>query len=170
MSESSVSFRDDVLAELGEDRLAEIAVLAGTDLAGARDLVGGSVAELSGELRQAAAEPASADEVKAAVDEVASQEPPLQGVATFGGLAAGGLMAGVLAKLARPAADAVARRTGLPPTTVARAVDLLVPVVLAVLTKRAATKRTGGLGDLLGGGKQERPGPAAHGAGPGFRP
>ncbi|KAA6217766.1 DUF937 domain-containing protein [Streptomyces filamentosus] len=153
MSESSDSFQDEVLAELGEDRLAEIATLAGTDTAGARALVNGSVSELSGELRQAAAEPAGADEVKAAVDEVASGEPPLQGVASFGGLAAGGLMAGVLAKLARPAAHAVAKRTGLPPATVNRAVDLLVPVVLAVLTKRAATKKGGGLGDLLDGGK-----------------
>ncbi|MFD8013132.1 DUF937 domain-containing protein [Streptomyces sp. NPDC058955] len=155
MSESSHSFQDEVLTELGEDRLAEIAALAGTDTAGARALVDGSVTELSGELRQAAAEPGSADEVKAAVDEVASEEPPLQGVASFGGLAAGGLMAGVLAKLARPAANAVAKRTGLPPATVNRAVDLLVPVVLAVLTRRAtAGKGGGGLGDLLGGGKK----------------
>ncbi|MFI8421411.1 DUF937 domain-containing protein [Streptomyces sp. NPDC085479] len=156
MSESSHSFQDEVLAELGEDRLAEIAALAGTDTAGARALVDGSVTELSGELRQAAAEPASADEVKAAVDEVTSEQPPLQGVASFGGLAAGGLLAGVLAKLAKPAANAVARRTGLPPATVNRAIDLLVPVVLAVLTRRATAKKGagGGLGDLLGGGKK----------------
>ncbi|GGY30255.1 DUF937 domain-containing protein [Streptomyces omiyaensis] len=158
MTESSDSFQDEVLAELGEDRLAEIATLAGTDAAGARALVGGSVAELSGELRRAAAEPAGADEVKAAVDEVVSAEPPLQGVAAFGGLAAGGLMAGVLARLAKPAAHAVAKRTGLPPATADRAVDLLVPVVLAVLTRRATARKAGGggggLGDLLGGGKR----------------
>ncbi|MFI8320907.1 DUF937 domain-containing protein [Streptomyces sp. NPDC085529] len=154
MSERSDSFRDEVLAELGEDRLAEIAALAGTDTAGARALVDGSVAELSGSLRQAAAEPGSAADVKAAVDEAASAAPPLQGVAAFGGLAAGGLPAGVLGRLAKPAASAVARRTGLPPATVNRAVDLLVPVVLAVLTRRAAAKKGGGLGDLLGGGKK----------------
>ncbi|MER5736224.1 DUF937 domain-containing protein [Streptomyces sp. NPDC002262] len=157
MSESSDSFQDDVLAELGEDRLAEIAALAGTDATGARSLVGDSVAELSGGLRQAAAEPGSADEVRAAVDEATAADPPLQGVAAFGGLAAGGLMAGVLAKLAKPAANAVAKRTGIPPATVNRAVDLLLPVVLAVLTKRAAGKagkRDGGLGDLLGGGRK----------------
>ncbi|MFE1347989.1 DUF937 domain-containing protein [Streptomyces sp. NPDC058757] len=157
MSESSDSFQDDVLAELGEDRLAEIAALAGTDATGARSLVGDSVAELSGGLRQAAAEPGSADEVRAAVDEATAAGPPLQGVAAFGGLAAGGLMAGVLAKLAKPAANAVAKRTGIPPATVNRAVDLLLPVVLAVLTKRAAGKagkRDGGLGDLLGGGRK----------------
>ncbi|MFI9207504.1 DUF937 domain-containing protein [Streptomyces sp. NPDC053253] len=158
MSESS--FQDEVLTELGDDRLQEIAGLLGTDAGGAQELVGSSVAELSGELRQAAAEPASADEVRAAVDEVTSAEPPLQGVATFGGLAAGGLMAGVLGKLARPAANAIAKRTGIPPATVNRAVDILVPVVLAVLTKRAATKKSGGapaggLGDLLGGGAKK---------------
>ncbi|MCX4981000.1 DUF937 domain-containing protein [Streptomyces sp. NBC_00572] len=155
----SESFENDVLGELGDDRLQEIAGLLGTDAAGAQEVVGSSVAELSGELRLAAAEPASADEVRAAVEEVTSAEPPLQGVAGFGGLAAGGLMAGVLGKLARPAANAIAKRTGIPAATVTRAVDILIPVVLAVMTKRAATKKSGGagadgLGDLLGGGRR----------------
>ncbi|MFC8170521.1 DUF937 domain-containing protein [Streptomyces sp. NPDC057325] len=160
MSEPSFqdpSFQDDVLNELGADRLHEIAGLLGTDAAGAREVVGSSVAELSGGLRQAAAEPGSADEVRAAVDEVASPEPPLRGVATLGGLMGGGLMAGVLARLAKPAANAVAKRTGIPPATANRAVELLVPVVLAVLTQRAARKggAGGGLGDLLGGGAKK---------------
>ncbi|MCX5226337.1 DUF937 domain-containing protein [Streptomyces sp. NBC_00233] len=155
----SETFEDEVLNELGDDRLQEIAGLLGTDPAGAQAVVGSSVAELSGELRQAAAEPASADEVRAAVDEVTSAEPPLQGVAGFGGLAAGGLMAGVLGRLARPAANAIAKKTGIPAATVTRAVDILVPVVLAVMTKRAATKKSDGstadgLGDLLGGGRR----------------
>ncbi|MFI9111305.1 DUF937 domain-containing protein [Streptomyces venezuelae] len=155
----SESFEDDVLNELGDDRLQEIAGLLGTDAAGARDVVSGSVAQLSGELRQAAAEPSSADEVHAAFAEVASAEPPLQGVAGFGGLAAGGLMAGVLGRLARPAANAIAKRTGIPAATVTRAVDILIPVVLAALTKRAAARKTGGkaadgLGDLLGGDRR----------------
>ncbi|MFD0155028.1 DUF937 domain-containing protein [Streptomyces sp. NPDC055721] len=153
MSESS--FQDEVLTELGDDRLQEIAGLLGTDATGAQELVGSSVAELSGELRQAAAEPASADEVRAAVDEVTTAEPPLQGVATLGGLVSGGLMAGVLAKLAKPAANAIAKRTGIPPATANRAVEMLVPVVLAVLTKRAAAKKGGGLGDILGGGTKK---------------
>ncbi|MGA5216451.1 DUF937 domain-containing protein [Streptomyces cinereoruber] len=154
---SEPSFQDDVLNELGADRLHEIAGLLGTDAAGAQEVVGSSVAELSGGLRQAAAEPGSADEVRAAVDEVASPEPPLQGVAALGGLMSGGLMAGVLARLAKPAANAVAKRTGIPPATANRAVELLVPVVVAVLTKRAAKKggAGGGLGDLLGGGPKK---------------
>jgi hypothetical protein len=80
------SFQQDVLRELGDDRLQEIAGVLGTDAAGAQDVVGSSVAALSGELRRAAAEPASADEVRQAVDEVTTFEPPLQGVAAFGGL------------------------------------------------------------------------------------
>ncbi|MER8231876.1 DUF937 domain-containing protein [Streptomyces sp. NPDC101490] len=151
---SDGSFQDDVLDELGDDRLQEIAGVLGTDSAGAREVVGSSVAELSGELRLAASEPGEADEVRAAVDEVTSSEPPLRGVAAFGGLMGGGLMAGLLTRLARPAASAVAKRTGIPPATADRAVQLLVPVVLAVLTKRAAGKKKGGLGDLLGGPKK----------------
>ncbi|MEV5969839.1 DUF937 domain-containing protein [Streptomyces sp. NPDC051921] len=149
------SFEDDVLQELGDDRLQEISGLLGTDAPEARRLVRSSVSELSGELRSAAAEPVSADEVRAAVAEVSTAEPPLQGVATFGGLVGGGLMAGVLSKLAEPAAGAVAKKTGLPAPTVRRAVDLLVPVVLAVLTRRAAGQRGGGLGDMLSGGARK---------------
>lgn len=55
----SETFEDDVLNELGDDRLQEIAGLLGTDPAGAQAVVGSSVAELSGELRRAAAEPAA---------------------------------------------------------------------------------------------------------------
>ncbi|MFD3942233.1 DUF937 domain-containing protein [Streptomyces sp. NPDC058579] len=153
---SDESFQDDVLHELGDDRLQEIAGLLGTDAAGAQEVVGSSVSALSGELRQAASEPGSADEVRQAVEEAGSAEPPLQGVAGFGGLVSGGLMAGVLGKLAKPAANAVAKKTGLPPATVSRAIELLVPVVLAVITRRAAGKKAGagGLGDILGGPKK----------------
>ncbi|MFF5971872.1 DUF937 domain-containing protein [Streptomyces sp. NPDC012769] len=151
---SEPSLQDEVLDELGEERLLEIADLLGTDADGAQRIVGSSVAELSGELRSAAAEPVSADEVRAAVAEVSAPEPPLHGVAALGGLVGGGLMAGVLARLARPAADAVARRTGLPAPAVTRAIEVLVPVVLAVISRRAAGRKGGGLGDILSGGKR----------------
>ncbi|MET9951506.1 hypothetical protein ABZ135_08135 [Streptomyces sp. NPDC006339] len=149
MSETSreSSFQDEVLNELGEERLLELADLLGTDAEGAQRFVGSSVSELSDELRSAAAEPVGADEVSA-------PGLPLEGVATLGGLVGGGLMAGALAKLARPAADAVARRTGLPAPAVTRTIELLLPVVLAVIGKRAAGGKAGALGDILGGGKR----------------
>ncbi|MEV0734487.1 DUF937 domain-containing protein [Streptomyces sp. NPDC050549] len=125
MSEdSATAFQGDVLDELGDAKVQEIAGLLGTDEAGAREVVGTTVSALSGE---------------AATVET-PQEAPLQGVATLGGFATGGLMAGVLAKAAKPVAKAVAKKTGLPPATVTRVVEMLIPVVLAVLTKRAAKK------------------------------
>ncbi|QEU94254.1 DUF937 domain-containing protein [Streptomyces kanamyceticus] len=179
MSDSQ-SFEQDVLNELGDDKLQEIAGLLGTDAAGAQDVVGTTVSALSGDLQDkaAAADPAEADEVRQAFAEVesaeqppASGEQPLQGVAAFGGLgglAAGGMMSGVLARMSKPVANAVSKKTGIPAPTVSRVIEMLIPVVLAVLTKRAASTKadgaapkasasSGGLGDLLGqilGGKK----------------
>ncbi|MFI7414770.1 DUF937 domain-containing protein [Streptomyces sp. NPDC049627] len=118
------SLQDDVLDELGDDRVGEIAGLLGTDEAGARQMVGTTVAALSGEA-EAVATP---------------HDAPLTGVATVGGFATGGLMAGVLAEEAASVAQAVAGRTGLPPDAVSRVVAMVIPAELAVLTKRAAGK------------------------------
>lgn len=122
--DSAAPLQDDVLDELGDEKLREIAGLLGTDDTGAREMVGTTVSALSGE----------AETVET------PHEAPLQGVATLGGFATGGLMAGVLAQEAKPVANAVAGRTGLPPAAVSRVVEMLVPVVLTVLTKRAARK------------------------------
>ncbi|MEV0991457.1 DUF937 domain-containing protein [Streptomyces sp. NPDC049949] len=165
MSESS--FQDDVLGELGPDRLSEIAGLLGTDEAGARGTVATTVGAMTGGLQEKAdADDEDGDEVRQAFAEVA--EPPLQGVATLGGgLLGGGLMAGVLAKVGKPVAAAVSKKTGIPAATVSRVIELLIPVVLAVFAKRAAAGKgaaagapgaapggapaeSGGLGDLLG--------------------
>ncbi|MFE7269993.1 hypothetical protein [Streptomyces sp. NPDC057623] len=118
------SLQDDVLDELGDGRIGDIAELLGTDEAGARQMVGTTVAALSGEA-ETVATPHGA---------------PLTGVATLGGFATGGLMAGLLAEEASPVADAVARRTRLPKGAVSQVVEMVIPVELAVLTKRAAGK------------------------------
>ncbi|MFE2168001.1 DUF937 domain-containing protein [Streptomyces sp. NPDC059447] len=168
MSESS--FQDDVLGELGDDGLSEIASLLGTDTDGARETVATTVGAMTGDLRQKA-ESDGDDEVRQAFAEVA--EPQLQGVATLGGglggLLGSGMMAGVLAKASKPVANAVSKKTGIPAPTVARVIEMLIPVLLAVFAKRAAAGKPGagapaaapaegGLGDLLGrilgGGKK----------------
>ncbi|WP_055702036.1 MULTISPECIES: DUF937 domain-containing protein [Streptomyces] len=177
-SDGGGSFERDVLDELGDDRLQEIAGLLGTDAAGAQDMVGTTVSALSGGLQDKAAapDPAEAEEVRQAVTEAAEApapgDAPLQGVAAFGGLgglAAGGMMSGVLARMSKPVANAVSKKTGIPAPTVTRVIEMLIPVVLAVLTKRAAKAKApgaapgaapasgGGIGDLLGqilGGKK----------------
>ncbi|MFD5509502.1 hypothetical protein [Streptomyces sp. NPDC059761] len=47
-------------------------------------------------------------------------------------------MAGVLAKVSKPVAAAVSKKTGIPAATVARVIEVLIPVLLAVFAKRAA--------------------------------
>jgi hypothetical protein len=129
MSESGSSFEEDVLGELGDDRLQEIAGLLGTDAAGAQEVVGTTVSALVGPVQEEAA---------AAPPE---EEAPLQGVSTLGGFATGGLLAGVPAKVSKPVANVVAKKTGVPAATVTRVIETLVPVVLTVLSKRAARKK-----------------------------
>jgi hypothetical protein len=91
-------------------------------------VVGTTVSALAGPVQEEAA---------AAPEE----EAPLQGVSTLGGFATGGLMAGVLAKVSKPVANAVAKKTGIPAATVTRVIEMLLPVVLTVLSKRAARKK-----------------------------
>ncbi|MFD8423437.1 DUF937 domain-containing protein [Streptomyces sp. NPDC059466] len=129
--------QQDVLDALDDAGLQEIAGLLGTDAAGAREVVGTTVSEFSGGLQDRAV--TDPGEVQQAYAE--AQETPLSGVSTLGGLGGmgtGGLMGGLLARISRPVANAVARKTGLPPATVARVIDVVIPVLLSVLTKRAA--------------------------------
>ncbi|WP_043192755.1 DUF937 domain-containing protein [Streptomyces sp. NRRL F-2664] len=129
MNESS--FEDEVLGELGDDRLTEIASLLGTDTAGARDTVATTVAAMTGDLRQrAAADDEDGAAVRRAFAEVS--EPPR------------GTTAGVPTGLSRPVANAVAKKTGIPAPTVGRLVEILIPVVLAVFAKRAGAGGTAG--------------------------
>ncbi|MGP9020743.1 DUF937 domain-containing protein [Streptomyces sp. BR1] len=125
MSDDS-TFEQDVLNELGDDGLEQLAQELGTDSAGARAVVGTAASELAGELPS-----------------LPPEEPPLQGVATLGGLgmAGGGVTATVLAKVAKPVARTVSKKTGLPEPTVTRALELLIPVALTVLSKRAAKRK-----------------------------
>ncbi|WP_405531203.1 DUF937 domain-containing protein [Streptomyces avidinii] len=166
MSESS--FQDEVLGELGDDRLTEIAGLLGTDTAGAKEAVSETVGTMTGDLEQKAAkEDADGEEVRQALAEVA--EPPLQGVATLGGLGGllgGGMMAGVLAKVSKPVAGALSKKTGIPAATVGRVIEMVIPVVLAVLARRASGKAAGA------GAAGTAPGAAgtAPGAAPGTSP
>ncbi|ATZ26612.1 hypothetical protein SLAV_24045 [Streptomyces lavendulae subsp. lavendulae] len=166
MSESS--FQDDVLGELGDEKLTEIAGLLGTDTDGARAAVSETVGAMAGGLQEKAAAEGEDGEVGQAVAEAA--EPPLQGVATLGGLGGllgGGMMAGVLAKVSKPVANAVAKKTGIPAATVSRVIEVLIPVVLAVFAKRAAEGKAGAGGAPSAGGAPAPGAAPAAGAGGG---
>ncbi|MBT2454225.1 DUF937 domain-containing protein, partial [Streptomyces sp. ISL-86] len=151
---SDPSFQDDVLNELGDDKLTEIAGLLGTDADGARDTVAATVGAMTGDLHhRAAADDDEGHEVRQAFAEVA--EPPLQGATTLGGgPGSGGLMAGVLSKASKPVAEAVSKRTGIPAPTVTRVIEVLIPAVLAVFAKRAAAGRGAGAEAGAGAGAE----------------
>ncbi|MGH4028394.1 DUF937 domain-containing protein [Actinomycetota bacterium Odt1-20B] len=168
MSDDASSFEQDVLDQLGDDQLQELGQLPGVaEAGGPQQFVSHTVSALAGGLQdKAAGAPEDADEVKQAVAEVAEAPAdgaaPLQGVATLGGLGGllgGSMMSGVLAKMSKPVASAVSKKTGLPEATVSRGIEMLIPIVLAVMAKRASgakapgagAQASGGLGDLLGG-------------------
>ncbi|MFI6941886.1 DUF937 domain-containing protein [Streptomyces sp. NPDC050418] len=167
MSEdANVPLEKAVIDELGDDKLQEIAGLLDTDAAGAQNMITETVSALSGGMQEKAqGAPEDVDEVRQAFAEVdeAAGAAPLQGVATLGGglggLLGGGMMAGMLGKMSKPVAQAVSKKTGIPAATVSRAIELLIPVLLAVLTKRAASTKGGGGGGSAQAGGVPSPGP-----------
>ncbi len=154
-----------MIDELGDEKLHEFAGLLGTDDAGAQNLISETVSALSGGFQETASNgaPEDVDEMRQAFAEVgeAATATPLQGVATLGGglggLLSGGMMAGVLAKMSKPVASAVSKKTGIPAATVSRGIEMLIPVLLAVLAKRASAGK--------GGGAPKASGPGASGSG-----
>lgn len=113
---------------LDDDRLQEIAELLGTDTTTAQAVVDATVSAVSGGLHDRAV--SNPGEVQQALAEV--QEAPLDG------LDADGLMGTLLLRVSGPASHNVARRTGLAPATVSQVIELLIPVLLTVLSSRAA--------------------------------
>ncbi|MFF8640160.1 hypothetical protein [Streptomyces sp. NPDC015345] len=57
----------------------------------------------------------------------------------------GEMMFGVVTKMSRPVAKAISKKTGIPVQTVTRGIEMLAPVVIAVVSKKAA-RRKGGKG------------------------
>jgi hypothetical protein len=125
--------RDEVLEELGDDRLREIAGLLHTDTDAARHVVRGSVASLTGVLNDDSLTPGGTAELCQAIAQAAMEPEPHSGAVAAGS----GLVAGVLGKVAEPAARAVAKRQGLPLDAVAGALEIVVPVTATVLARRA---------------------------------
>ncbi|QLE75371.1 hypothetical protein FGW37_30685 [Streptomyces rectiverticillatus] len=122
------ALQQDVLDELGEDRIQELAGELGTDADGATRMVRETVAALPEELtRQESAAPAGA--------------AGPGGLGGLGGGLGGGLMSGVLGKITGPVAETVAKRTGLPVAQVTRALELLLPVVMTTIAKRRGRKK-----------------------------
>lgn len=125
--------KDEVLEELGEERLHRIAGLLGTDFGAARDIVGRAVVSLTAHLTDDTATPGvTADWCQAMAQAAVESEPPA-GTATTGGR----MIAAVLGRVTGPVARTVADRTGLDESAVGATVEVVVPVTAAVLARRA---------------------------------
>ncbi|MGK5631700.1 hypothetical protein [Streptomyces sp. URMC 123] len=112
------SLRNEVVRELGEDRVAEIAQQLGTDAVTARQVITEAIAALPPDLR----------------DDEGSPAAGAAGGGAGGGL--GGLTTSVLSRVTAPTAKVVSRRTGLPEQRVVAALELLLPVTLTVIARR----------------------------------
>jgi hypothetical protein len=119
--------KDEVLEQLGDDRLQEIAGLLGSDADDVRRFVGDSVASLTGVLTDESITPGGTAELCQAMEQ-----------ATDGRSGDGPLIA-LLGKAAGPAALAVSEKSGLPVSALTAALDAIIPVVASVLADRART-------------------------------
>jgi hypothetical protein len=126
--------KEDVLEELGDDRVQQIAGLLGTDADAARRVVGSSVTALTGALTDDTVTPGGTAELCQAMAQAAMEPEPGPGTTTTVG---SGMVAAVLRRVAGPAAKAVAERTGCPEAAVGSALEIIVPVAAAVLARRA---------------------------------
>ncbi|MFD7918328.1 hypothetical protein ACFV3R_03750 [Streptomyces sp. NPDC059740] len=112
---SDASLQNDVLAELGEDRVRELAEELGTDVATARDVIRTTVASLPDEATDLSRPPE--------LDTRTTPGPPP--------------VTGVLRQITPTVSRTVAYRTGLPEGPVLDALELLLPVVLTVVARRS---------------------------------
>ncbi|MDX6332050.1 MAG: hypothetical protein QOI83_4433 [Streptomycetaceae bacterium] len=119
--------KDEVLEQLGDDRLQEIAGLLGSDADDVRRFVGDSVASLTGVLTDESITPGGTAELCQAMEQ-----------ATAGRSGDGPLIA-LLGKATGPAALAVSEKSGLPVAALTGALDAIIPVVASVLADRART-------------------------------
>jgi hypothetical protein len=125
--------KDEVLAELGDDRLNDIAGLLHADADAARHVVSGSVASLTGVLTDDSLTPGGTAELCQAIAQAAMEPEPRSGADAVGS----GLVGAVLGKVAEPTARAVASKQGLPVEAVAGALEIILPVTATVLARRA---------------------------------
>jgi hypothetical protein len=125
--------KDEVLEELGEERLQRIARLFDSDDPTARKVVASAVVSLTGHLTEDAATPGVTADWCQAMSQAAVESEPPPGSATAGGE----MIVAVLRRVAGPTARAVAGKTGVTQPEVASALELVIPVTAAVLARRA---------------------------------
>jgi hypothetical protein len=163
-----VSLNDELIAQLGESGLQQVAGLLGTDTATARSVVEAAAGAITGGLARNAGTPDGAQALHGALDRHVDADPFSGDVATLSrdGESILGHVLG--SQGTERAATGLARFAGVDRGTVVKLLPLIAPMVMSLLADRASRRgmdagavaddldqeqsaiQHGGLGDMLG--------------------
>ncbi|MFG1706010.1 DUF937 domain-containing protein [Nonomuraea sp. M3C6] len=163
-----MTLHDELLAQLGDSGLEQIAGMLGTDTATARNVVQAVSGTIVGGLARNAADPDGAEALRGALDEHVDADPFSGDVASLirdGHSILGHVLGG---QGTEQAAAELSQFAGISSGTLKKLLPLIAPMIMSLLANRAAnadmdaeavaddldkeqSALPGGLGDLLGG-------------------
>ncbi|MEV4576815.1 DUF937 domain-containing protein [Nonomuraea jabiensis] len=154
-----MTLTDELLAELGDSGLEQIAGMLGTDTTMARDVVEAVSGVIVGGMARNARHPDGADALRAALDDHVDTDPFTGDVASLtrdGHSILGHVLGG---QGTEQAADGLARFTGVDPGLIMRLLPLVAPMIMSLLADRAESRgmNAGTLADDLDREQAARP-------------
>ncbi|MET9248418.1 DUF937 domain-containing protein [Nonomuraea sp. NPDC003709] len=146
-----MTLTDELLTELGDSGLEQIAGMLGTDTTMARDVVEAVSGVIVGGMARNARHPDGADALRAALDDHVDTDPFTGDVASLtrdGHNILGHVLGG---QGTEDAADALARFAGVDPGIIMRLLPLVAPMIMSLLANRAESRgmNAGALADDL---------------------
>ncbi|WP_157246414.1 DUF937 domain-containing protein [Nonomuraea typhae] len=164
-----MSLNDELIAQLGDSGLQQIAGLLGTDVATARTVVEAATGTIAGGMARNAENLDGAQALRSALDQHVDADPFTGDVANLTRDGQGILGHVLGAQGTEQAADGLAQFAGINSNTIMKLLPLIAPMIMSLLADRASRQnmdagavaddlnqehtgmQDGGLGDLLGG-------------------
>ncbi|MEU6786362.1 DUF937 domain-containing protein [Nonomuraea angiospora] len=135
-----MTLTDELLVELGDSGLEQIAGMLGTDTTMARDVVEAVSSVIVGGMARSARHPDGADALRAALDDHVDTDPFTGDVASLtrdGHNILGHVLGG---QGTEQAADGLARFSGVDPGLIMRLLPLVAPMIMSLLANRAESR------------------------------
>lgn len=135
-----MTLTDELLTELGDSGLEQIAGMLGTDTTMARDVVEAVSGVIIGGMARNARHPDGADALRAALDDHVDTDPFTGDVASLtrdGHSILGHVLGG---QGTEQAADGLARFAGVDPAIIMRLLPLVAPMIMSLLANRATSR------------------------------
>ncbi|MFI6291772.1 DUF937 domain-containing protein [Nonomuraea sp. NPDC050790] len=164
-----MSLNDELIAQLGDSGLQQIAGLLGTDTATARSVVEAATGTIAGGMARNAENMDGAQSLRSALDQHVDADPFSGDVASLSRDGEGILGHVLGSQGTEQAAQGLAQFAGINSGTIMKLLPLIAPMIMSLLANRASQRnmdagavandlnqeqagmQTGGLGDLLGG-------------------